>query len=221
VAVRVAGVLVRSLAALIQRIRQHFSRGQRSNALVRPPGELPWLDGYTGQTTNELIRLTEQYRIDSVVLAFEQALDQKAERVGLENLSATERVVLTVEGIEREVNSDGFDGLFRNSYNRYAPHFVEALRAIGRADVATLTQEALGALNLQGPPTVETIEVAINADDEARDEKLDDLARRYYEVAGDLAPDLLDFIRANQAEIVLSANAATPGMPDAGDIGAR
>jgi hypothetical protein len=36
-----------------------------------------WLDGYTGQTTDDLIRLAESHRVDSVVLAFEQALPRR------------------------------------------------------------------------------------------------------------------------------------------------
>jgi hypothetical protein len=44
--------------------------------------DLKWLDEYSGQTTHELIALQREYRTDSLVLAFEQALDQKVDRVG-------------------------------------------------------------------------------------------------------------------------------------------
>ena len=62
----------------------------------------PFLDAYGGQTTDELIALESEYRIDSLVLAFEAALDAKAEH------SKQERVVLAVEAVEREVNNGGF-----------------------------------------------------------------------------------------------------------------
>ena len=39
---------------------------------------LPFLDAYSGETTNELLALEGKYRIDSLVLAFERAVDQKA-----------------------------------------------------------------------------------------------------------------------------------------------
>jgi hypothetical protein len=43
---------------------------------------LNWLDEYSGQTVDELLALEGEYRLDSLVLAFEQALDQKTERAG-------------------------------------------------------------------------------------------------------------------------------------------
>ena len=42
--------------------------------------DLKWLDSYSGQTINELLALEGECRIDSLVLAFEEALDQKAAR---------------------------------------------------------------------------------------------------------------------------------------------
>jgi hypothetical protein len=44
--------------------------------------ELPWLNAYSGETVDELLALEGKYRIDSLVVAFEQAMDQKAARVG-------------------------------------------------------------------------------------------------------------------------------------------
>jgi hypothetical protein len=44
--------------------------------------DLNWLDEYSGQTVDELLALEGEYRLDSLVLAFEQALDQKTERAG-------------------------------------------------------------------------------------------------------------------------------------------
>jgi hypothetical protein len=53
-------------------------RGADPHVDVRRKGEmmydLKWLEGYSGQTTEELIALEGEYRIDSLVLAFEQAL---------------------------------------------------------------------------------------------------------------------------------------------------
>ena len=58
-------------------------------------GGTNWLDGYSGQTTDELIALEGEYRTDSLVLAFEQALMAKDE------LTDEEKVVLAVEALER------------------------------------------------------------------------------------------------------------------------
>ena len=36
--------------------------------------DLQWLDSYSGQTLDELLALTDEYRVDSLVVALEQAL---------------------------------------------------------------------------------------------------------------------------------------------------
>ena len=89
-----------------------------------------WLDGYTGQSTEELIALEGAYRTDSIVLAFEQAISNKAARIGAEHLTTPERVVLAVEALEREVNNDGYTGLF-TYYSEHVPYLVPSLTAIG------------------------------------------------------------------------------------------
>jgi len=64
-----------------------------------------FLEGYSGQSTDQLLSLEADYRTDSLVLAFEQAIIQKAERNGVKSLSDEERIVLAVEALEREVNN--------------------------------------------------------------------------------------------------------------------
>ena len=44
--------------------------------------DLLWLDNYSGETTDELLAMEGRYRTDSLVLVFEQALEQKAAREG-------------------------------------------------------------------------------------------------------------------------------------------
>jgi len=52
--------------------------------------------------------MEDGYRVDSLVLAMESALDAKDRRT----LSPEERVVLAVEALEREVNNGGYDQFF-------------------------------------------------------------------------------------------------------------
>jgi len=58
--------------------------------------------------------LEGKYRIDSLVLAFEQAISRKAARAGDRRLANEERVRLAVEALEREVNNGGYDQFFLN-----------------------------------------------------------------------------------------------------------
>ncbi|MCI0581594.1 MAG: DMP19 family protein [Chloroflexi bacterium] len=162
----------------------------------------PFLDAYSGQSTDELIALDGTYRTDSIVLAFEQAIGQKAARIGDQRLTMAERVVLAVEALEREVNNDGYDGLFRNA-PEHVPDLASALTAIGRDDVASLTRSAIDVLGVDDPLTPTAIHAAIEIDNDERDARLSELDETYYETAGDLAGPLIAFIVANSAEIEL------------------
>ena len=165
--------------------------------------ERRWLDGYAGQTTEALLAMEDGFRPDSIVLALEAGIAAKAERLGgTDRLTEAERVVLAVEALEREVNNDGFDGLFRVAAD-IVPGLEGALRAIGRADVAEIAAEAIAALRLSGGPTPDAVAAAMEIDDEERDERLGHLDERYYDTAGDLADPLLAYIRGAIASVVL------------------
>jgi hypothetical protein len=167
-------------------------------------GEEKWLDGYSGQTTDELIRLQGEYRADSIVLAFEEGLDQKAGRIGQDRLTAEEKVVLAIEALEREVNNGGYGQFFINSSKEYTPIVVDALNQIGCADVALLTQQAIDVLGIEGQVTVEVIDRVMEDESDERDEKLGECDERYYKVAGDLAGPLLEFIKKNKDRITVN-----------------
>jgi len=165
--------------------------------------ELKWFDAYSGQTTEELIALEGTYRTDSLVLAFEQALDQKAARVAEGGLSEEERVILAIEALEREVNNGGYGQFFLNSSKEYACMAVDALNRIGCVEVAELTQQAIECLDIEGPLTIEAIDHVMAQENAKRDTELDEADERYFEIAGDLADPLFEFIKSNRDKIVL------------------
>ncbi|MHC4144841.1 MAG: DMP19 family protein [Planctomycetota bacterium] len=166
--------------------------------------ELKWLDEYSGQSTDELIALEGEYRTDSLVLAFEQAIDQKAARVGNDGLTDEERTILAVEALEREVNNGGYDQFFINSSKEFAPIIVDVLNRIGCAETAALTQEAIDALGVEGSLTVEAIDRVMGQESDQRHEKLNACDNTYYSVAGDLSELLLGFIKRNKERIITS-----------------
>ena len=165
--------------------------------------ELKWLDKYSGQTADELIAFDGEYRTDSLVLAFEQALYQKAERVGQDGLTEEERVVLAIEALEREVNNGGYAQFFINTSSEYTPIVVDALNRIGCRETADLTQEAIDILGIEAPITVEAIDHEMQKENGERDQKLFECDDRYYQTAGDLAGPLLEFIKSNKYKITL------------------
>jgi len=164
--------------------------------------DLPWLDGYSGQSTDELIALESSYRIDSLVTVFEQAIEQKAYRDGDEQLSDEERVVLAVEALEREVNNGGYSQFFINSSREYGSIIVDALRQIGCAKTADVTQKAVDIINAT-PITDEEFEDGDFADNEERDSALERCDDEYYSSQESIQDNLFAFIKANRSKIVL------------------
>lgn len=137
-----------------------------------------FLEGYDGQSTDELIALAGKYRIDSLVLAFEQAIQQKAAAP-----SKAEAYVLAVEALEREVNNGGYSQFFVNSSSDYAGIVVEALQAIGCPKTAAMTADAIA-----------------GRDDE---KKLAACDERYHANDEPIADRLFEWIGNNRARIQL------------------
>jgi hypothetical protein len=83
---------------------------------------------YSGQSADELFGLAGSCRADSLVVAFETALDEKATNQGFAALSEPERDVLAVEALEREVNNAGSGQLVLNSSNVHVSQVVPGCR---------------------------------------------------------------------------------------------
>jgi hypothetical protein len=125
-----------SLRAVMASFKERL--GQRSD----------WLDGYSGQTVEQLLSLEGRYRIDSLVLAFEQAILRKVEQCESSPLTDEERVVLAVEALEREVNNGGYEQFFTNSSREFTATIVESLQRIGCRKTAGITRRAIKALGI-------------------------------------------------------------------------
>ena len=156
-----------------------------------------FLKNYIGQTTRELIALKDAFRIDSIVLAFEAAIDKK-ERT---KLSRTELIVLAVESLEREVNNGGYDQFFRNSSREFSGLIVDALREIGCGNCAAITEDALSVLKVQNLADVGAVEQAAHELTEEELEKLNACDERYYQNNEAIADSLFSFIEQNSEKI--------------------
>ena len=138
-----------------------------------------FLESYGGQTTEELLGLAGKYRIDSLVLAFEQAIQQKP------SPSTEEIYVLAVEALEREVNNGGYAQFFDNSSKEFAGIVETALRAIGCPRTADITRDAVRASTAGADPE----KVFAACDD------------RYFRNDEPIADRLFEWIKANRSEI--------------------
>src|ERR1700722_134032 len=163
--------------------------------------DLPFLQSYSGQTVEQLLSLEGEYRIDSLVLIFEEALLKKAFRDGDLALNDDERVILAVEALEREVNNGGYSLFFENSTREFALIIAQALVRIGCPKTAEITQRAIDALHLASL-SVEAIEAATAADNVSEDD-LNECDQSYYEGTEDIAGQLFSFIKKNKNSIKL------------------
>ena len=157
-----------------------------------------FLPSWDGQSTDELIALAGKYRIDSLVLAFEQAIQGKAD------VSPKERYILAVEGLEREVNNGGYAQFFLNSSVDYVADIEPALRAIGCPKTADMTRDAINAIAPDGNRDPSTLsDRSANAAD-ALSKKLSACDDRYYANDEPIADRLFEWIKANRSEIRLT-----------------
>jgi hypothetical protein len=154
-----------------------------------------WFEGYDGQTTDGLLALEPDYRIDSIVLAFEQAIAQKA---ASQPISKEERYVLAVEALEREVNNGGYSQFFLNSSHDFVDVIEEALLAIGCSKTAAITRDAVAALGISGELTGEKVEGVILSENEMIREALDDCDDQYFGNDEPIADWLFAWIKRNR-----------------------
>ena len=157
--------------------------------------ELEFLNDYNGETTDQLLALEGKYRIDSLVLAFEAAIDKKALRLPITN---AEEFVLAIEALEREVNNGGFGQLFTNSSNEYVGSLEEALRSIGCPKAADIVQKAIAALNVGDDLSPDALEEAANSDDEGIAEALEKCDSQFMANDEPIADRLFSWIKKNR-----------------------
>ncbi|HVT28949.1 MAG TPA: DUF4375 domain-containing protein [Lacipirellulaceae bacterium] len=161
--------------------------------------ELSWLDGYSGQSVDELIALEGKYRTDSLVLAFEQAIDQKAAREGDEKLSDEEFIILAIEAMEREVNNGGWKQFFVNA-GHFGPIIVGALERIGCPTTASIAQTAVKIVEKAPNTKIENGGWEENA---KRQDTLNECDNLYFQRPENIEESLFTFIKVNRAKIEL------------------
>lgn len=157
-----------------------------------------WFDGYSGETTEALLALADGHRIDSLVVAFDQAIQQKAMSGPI---STEERFVLAIEDLEREVNNGGYNQLFLNSSNEYIDVYADALDAIGCPKTASITRQAIASLGLGAGATAAQVQAAAASDRPEMLAALEQCDTRFYSNDEPIADRLFAWIKANRARV--------------------
>lgn len=162
--------------------------------------KLPFLYDHDGRTTDDLLALEGQYRIDSLVSAFEFALMEKTQP------TEPERVVLAVEAIEREVNNGGFNQFFFNSSREHAYFAPFALRAIGAPRTAKLVERAIHLVAGDNVLDADALQAKAVDSNDLLDRQLHELDEIYYRGEEEpLADKLFEYIKRNR--VLIAANA--------------
>ena len=157
--------------------------------------DLGWLDGYAGQSVDQLLMFESTSGAYSVLAALEEAIQAKQKELGRMKITGLEFMVLSVMALIREVNNGGYHQFFLNSSRQFAPRVVNDLVHVGCTDVADITQEALDALKLP-QVTMAAIEEAIVKTDENLMRKLSRMDTAFYRIGG-IPERLLQHVRAH------------------------
>lgn len=157
--------------------------------------DLGWLDGYAGQTLDELLLFDSTESGISILFAIEQAIQQK----GLKGRTGVERIVLSVLALNREVGNGGYEQFFTNSSRQFAPAVIDDLVRIGCIEIADITQRAMDALHL-AEISVSAIEAAMQTENQERTRALNRCDIAFYATRG-LYEHLLAYVKAHKDAI--------------------
>jgi hypothetical protein len=102
-----------------------------------------------GKSVDELLAITNCNEIE-FIQSLEMAIQQKSERIGVDDMTEEEIIVLAIEAMEREVNNGGYSQFFVNSSREYTPIIVHALLRIGCTETASITERAMEAAGFHG-----------------------------------------------------------------------
>jgi hypothetical protein len=157
--------------------------------------DLGWIDGYTGQTVDEILLFESTETVPSLLFTLEEAVQKKIEVAGPGKVTGTEQTLLAVLALSREVNNGGYDQFFRNSSRRFAPTIVNHLVRIGCREIADITQRALDALGVE-QPTLKAIEAAMATPSVERDRALNRCDLAFYACKG-LLDSLFAYVKTH------------------------
>jgi predicted transcriptional regulator len=187
---------VASRRAMVKAWRAAAKVGETSYSLA----ELGWLQGYSGQTVDEILSYEGTDGIHNLLFALEEAIEAKVKAMGPLKITGVERTVRSVMALSREVNNGGYEQFFRNSSRRFAPAIVNDLVRIGCTEIADITQQALDALELPPKLSAEAIEAAMATESVQRKRALERCDVLFYE-KGELFERLFAYVKAHQEGI--------------------
>jgi hypothetical protein len=161
--------------------------------------DLGWLEGYAGQSMDELLSFEGSQAPERLLATAEEALRRKIKEE--RNWTAPERIIVTVMTLLYEVNNGGFDQYFRNSSLSHASVIVDDLKRVGCKGTAKIAQKAIKALRASDLKP-DGIRAAMGKTDSRRDQTLHDCDEAFYNL-NEIPDRLFAYMRENARAIRL------------------
>lgn len=126
---------------------------------------------------------------------FERACGKPHEGELFDALPERDRILITIWGLEADVNNGGFGQYYFNGAGDQAFFAADALDKIGASTMAAIVREANSYFGAEGPSRAGDVRQsqleALEADDENRFDQLD---RRFYDYPDDIVALLIAYL---------------------------
>jgi hypothetical protein len=132
-------------------------------------------------------------------MTHEQLIDAALSRFdgnNFEGLSEIDQLLITIWGLEADVNNGGFDQYYFNSYGDFALKAPAALRKIGATTMASIVEAANAIFGANGPPADRNSrQDALFAISDAKDGAWEALDRQFWAYPDDIAVLLQNYLQ--------------------------
>ena len=116
-------------------------------------------------------------------------------------LNESQKLVLIIENLEREINNGGFNQFFHNSSGDFTHETVAALKTIKAFTTADIVSKAIAAWPKQTVPKDRTERQAMLGQIENKaNETWNQCDEEFYKYQDDIAKLVMDFVRVNKSD---------------------
>jgi hypothetical protein len=161
---------------------------------TQPPGQPQGQPSL--RSVNEILQIEDDTKF---AIAMSDLVFAREQAAGYAQLTPAERVVLCLDGLEREVNNGGFAQFFENSAGDHAMDTIEALKTLGASQMAAMVSDAVSVFPENRPASDRDRrqEQLARLDPQAR-ARLDELDSAFYKYPENLAALERKYVRAHQ-----------------------
>lgn len=156
----------------------------------------------SSQTEFDLDKVLKMERRDMIVMEIDTYLNKKCEyREKIDRLNESQKILLIVENLEREINNGGFHQFYWNSSGDYANETINALIRIGANKTAEIVKKANSEFkNGSVPKDRAERQNELELIEEKAEENWNKCDSEFYEYQDDLTELLIAFVIKNKLD---------------------